>query len=270
MTGGDDVWRIYFVCDLNVQNIQNWLFTPLINPKQANRVTLNLTFTIRECEHFPIKQVVKNCREKFELYYEEIQSQNEINQDEELADTFNHYQDLNSDINRTSLYFLNKIKQLRFRETFVSDTGLRYYNSVVDRQQQQNRNNRPGESSINVELREIPLTPNSNINGDSFIRFAIRDTGACISLLSVEVSYVTCPSFQKHGITFPETPTGRDLTDLVQVNGKCPLYSSYIQQPKAICTAKGEWLITDQNLANRCLCLPGYELDQDGQSCSSK
>ncbi len=245
MYGGDDVWRIYFVCDLNVQNIQNWLFTPLINTKQANRVTLNLTFTIRECEHFPIKQVVKNCREKFELYYEEIQNESlspEASSDIE-NENINHYQDLNTDINRTSLYFLNKIKQLRFRDTFVSDTGLRYYNSIVDRQQtNRNSNNRPGESSINVELREIPLTVSSSSpRGDSFIRFAIRDTGACISLLSVQVSYITCPSFQKYGIVFPETSTGRDLTDLVQVNGKCPSYSSFSQLPKAICTAKGNW-----------------------------
>jgi hypothetical protein len=210
-----------------VQNIQNWLFTPLINTKQANRVSLNLTFTIRECEQFPVKQV-KNCREKFELYYEE--------QEEEIA---NLVQDKKQN---TSLYFLNKIRQLRFRDTFVSDSGLRYYNSVVDRQKQlnQNLNNKPGESSINVELREIPLNIRSN-SGDSFVRFAIRDTGACISLLSVEVSYVTCSAFTKHGITFPETATGRDLTDLTQVNGACPRFSVSSQTPKAICTAKGKF-----------------------------
>lgn len=163
--------------------------------------------------------------------------------------------------NRTSVYFLNKIKQLRFRDTFVSDTGLRYYNSVVDRQKQLSRNsNRPGESSINVELREIPL---SGTGDDSYVRFAIRDTGACISLLSVEVSYVTCSAFTRYGIYFTETSTGKDLTDLVQVNGECPQFSLNTQQPKAICTARGEWLITDLNLSNRCLCLHGYEFVQD-------
>ena len=102
------MWRIYFVCDLNVQNIQNWLFTPLINTKQANRVTLNLTFTIRECEHFPIKQVVKNCREKFELYYEEIQNENqspESGSDIENQN-INHYQDLNNFL-RVDVYYIS-------------------------------------------------------------------------------------------------------------------------------------------------------------------
>ena len=76
----------------------------------------------------------------------------------------------------------------------MSDTGLRYYNSFVDRQQQHTR--LPDSSSINVELREIPLmtttTTTTTSNSESFIRFAIRDSGACISLLSVEVSYLTC------------------------------------------------------------------------------
>ena len=114
-------------------------------------------------------------------------------------------------------------------------SGLRYYNSVVDRQ----RHSKTGSSYINVELREIPL---SN-NGGSHIRFAIRDTGACISLLSVQVSYTSCPAVVKHGIKFDETPTGRDLTDLVQVSGRCPAFSAEPvsgQAPKAICTAKGE------------------------------
>ncbi len=109
--GGDSVWRIHFTCDLNEQNIQNWLFIPPINTRQANRLTLNLTFTIRECNKFPIKQVAKNCREKFELYYEEIE---EANLEQEKAND--------------NEFFLNKIQRLIFQDTFVSDTGLRYYN----------------------------------------------------------------------------------------------------------------------------------------------
>ena len=97
--GGDDIWRIHFVCDLNVQNIQNWLFTPLIETRDANRVALNLTFTIRECEQFPIKQVVKNCREKFELYYEEIDASSSIEQQQQINSS-------------TSEYFMSKIKQV--------------------------------------------------------------------------------------------------------------------------------------------------------------
>lgn len=233
---GRDVWRIHFTCDLNEQNIQNWLFIPPINTRDANRISLNLTFTIRECNKFPISQVAKNCREKFELYYEEIEEAN-----------------IKNEQTTSNEFFLNKIKLLIFQDTFVSDTGLRYYNSVVDRKRNQAKED--DTSSINIELREIPLTLSAN----SYIRFAIRDTGACISLLSVKANYVTCSEFTKFGIRFPETPTGKDLTDLIQVNGACPPNSVSSQVPKAICTAKGEWLITDQNLESRCQCKPGYE-----------
>lgn len=123
---------------------------------------------------------------------------------------------------------------------------------------------------INVEIREIPLltTPHhfSSSSASPHIRFAIRDTGACISLLGVQVTFTSCPAFNKFGIRFDETPTGRDLTDLVQVSGKCPPFSTESvpgQAPKAICTAKGEWLITDVNLANRCLCTPGHQFVAD-------
>jgi hypothetical protein len=44
-----------------------------------------------------------------------------------------------------------------------------------------------------------------------------------------------------------------------QVSGACPLNSLSTQAPKAICTARGEWLITDQNLDTRCQCSPGHE-----------
>ena len=44
----------------------------------------------------------------------------------------------------------------------------------------------------------------------------------------------------KHGIEFGETSTGRDLTDLIQVTGKCPKFSTATQAPRAICTAKGK------------------------------
>lgn len=235
-----------------MQNIQNWLFTPLINTNTANRITLNLTFTIRECENLPVKQV-KNCREKFELYFEEK------NTDEDNYLTVqSEFKDL-TEQNRSNLFLLNKIKQLRFRDTFISDTGLRYYNSIVDRQKYKTISNRPGESSINVELREISLSGQN----PNFVRFAIRDTGACISLLSVQITYVTCSTLKKYGIYFPETPTGKDLTDLVQVEGQCPDNSGFTQKPKAICTAKGEWLITDSNLATKCQCNPGFEFIND-------
>ena len=269
LINGDDVWRIYFVCDLNVKNIQNWLFSPLISTREANRLILNLTYTIRECEQFPINQVFKTCREKFELYYEELDDEeyfmNKNNQYSPSSSSSTDYDSNNNNNNNidSSIYLLNKLNKFKYQDTFVSDSSFKYNKQQQQQQQQATKNiKNSGETQsgeiINIELRDVTLNSNK-----SYIRFAIRDTGACISLLAFDISYLTCPKLVKHGITFPKTSTGHDLTDLVQVSGTCPLYSTNFQVPKALCTAKGEWLITDQSLSNRCLCLPGYEFIDD-------
>jgi hypothetical protein len=230
----DDVWRIYFVCDLNVKNIQNWLFTPLVSTREANRLILNLTYTIRECEQFPINQIFKTCREKFELYYEELDDEefnlnkNQYTSTSAAASDYDTSQNIDS-----SIYNLNNLNRFKFQDTFVSDSSFKY-----NKQQKSNSKN-SGETIsgdlINIELRDVALNSNK-----SYIRFAIRDTGACISLLAFDVNYLTCPKFVKYGITFSETSTGHDLTDLIQVSGTCPLYSTNSQVPKALCTAKGK------------------------------
>jgi hypothetical protein len=236
----DDVWSIYFVCDLNVKNIQNWLFTPLISTRVANRLILNLTYTIRECEQFPINQIFKTCREKFELYYEELD-------DEEFNLNKNQYTSTSSSSSAaaladydtsqnidSSIYFLNNLNRFKFQDTFVSDSSFKY-----NKQQKKSNSKNSGETIsgdlINIELRDVASNSNK-----SYIRFAIRDTGACISLLAFDVNYLTCPKFVKYGITFSETSTGHDLTDLIQVSGTCHLYSTNSQVPKALCTAKGK------------------------------
>ena len=171
---------------------------------------------------------------------------------------------------------LNKLNKLKFQDTFVSDSSFKYNKQPA--KVKTSGETQSGEL-INIELRDITLNSNK-----TYIRFAIRDTGACISLLAFDVSFLTCPKFTKYGITFPKTSTGHDLTDLIQVSGTCPLYSTNSQIPKALCTAKGkrkekilisffnlcflfiktgEWLITDQSLSNKCLCLPGYEFIDD-------
>ena len=198
------------------------------------------------------------------------------NQYSSIASADYENQNTNNNID-SSIYLLNKLSKFKFHDTFVSDSSFKYNN----KQQLQKVNFKTSSETqngdlINIELRDIGISSNK-----SYIRFAIRDTGACISLLAFDVSYLTCPKLIKHGIIFQKTSTGHDLTDLIQVSGTCPLYSTNSQIPKALCTAKGmltvyldltkclifnytgEWLITDQNLSNRCLCLPGYELIED-------
>ena len=116
----------------------------------------------------------------------------------------------------------------------MSDSSFKYLNT----KQRKTSTSTSGETQngelINIELRDVTLNSNK-----TYIRFGIRDTGSCISLLALSVNFLTCPKLTKYGITFPKTSTGHDLTDLIQVSGTCPLYSTNFQIPKALCTAKG-------------------------------
>jgi hypothetical protein len=217
---GDDLWRIYFVCDLTVKNIQNWLFTPYVEVRQINRFLVNLTYTIRNCDRLLQQSRKYSCKEKFDLYYEEI---NENEYYEQL--TYHGTDTAIIEIDK-SIGLLNKLKNFHYHETFLAGKSS-------------NRINKNGDFIAN-QISDFPLSRQMNASATTtYIRFAIRDTGSCLSLMGVELSYLVCPRLIKHGIVFPETATATYLTDFVHVNGNCPLYSINTQTPKAICTAKG-------------------------------
>ncbi|ENN72308.1 hypothetical protein YQE_11051, partial [Dendroctonus ponderosae] len=46
-------WRSYVVCDVAYSNANNWLWTPFIDRKEANRIYIEIKFTIRDCSLFP-------------------------------------------------------------------------------------------------------------------------------------------------------------------------------------------------------------------------
>lgn len=46
-------WRSYVVCDVAYNNANNWLWTPFIDRKEANRIYIEIKFTIRDCSLFP-------------------------------------------------------------------------------------------------------------------------------------------------------------------------------------------------------------------------
>lgn len=48
-------WRSYVVCDVAYKNVNNWLWTPFIDRGQANRIYIEIKFTIRDCSLFPGK-----------------------------------------------------------------------------------------------------------------------------------------------------------------------------------------------------------------------
>lgn len=46
-------WRSYVVCDVAYNNVNNWLWSPFIDRGPANRLYIEIQFTIRDCSLFP-------------------------------------------------------------------------------------------------------------------------------------------------------------------------------------------------------------------------
>ncbi|XP_075785365.1 ephrin type-A receptor 5 isoform X8 [Pelodiscus sinensis] len=102
---------------------------------------------------------------------------------------------------------------------------------------------------LNTEVRDVgPLTKKG-------FYLAFQDVGACIALVSVRVYYKKCPSIIRNLALFPDTITGADSSQLLEVSGVCVNHSVTDEPPKMHCSAEGEWLVP----IGKCLCKAGYE-----------
>ena len=46
-------WRSYVVCDVAYNSVNNWLWTPFIERRDANRIYIEIKFSMRDCNLFP-------------------------------------------------------------------------------------------------------------------------------------------------------------------------------------------------------------------------
>ncbi|KAA0183400.1 hypothetical protein HAZT_HAZT009973, partial [Hyalella azteca] len=112
---------------------------------------------------------------------------------------------------------------------------------------------------INTEVRSIPVTKKG-------VYFALRDQGACISLLSIKVYYMTCPEITVSFAHFPTTPTGAKVTSIEQATGTCIEHARVEREPVYLCTADGQWSL----LTGGCVCMPGYQANVETQTCDAR
>lgn len=63
-------WRSYVVCDVSYPNVNNWLWTPFIERGEANRIYIEIKFSIRACDLFPGRAL--QCKETFSLLFYEF------------------------------------------------------------------------------------------------------------------------------------------------------------------------------------------------------
>nr|XP_035954736.1 ephrin type-A receptor 5-like isoform X2 [Halichoerus grypus] len=111
---------------------------------------------------------------------------------------------------------------------------------------------------LNTEVRDVgPLSKKG-------FYLAFQDVGACIALVSVRVYYKKCPSVVRHLAVFPDTITGADSSQLLEVSGSCVNHSVTDEPPKMHCSAEGEWLVP----IGKCMCKAGYE-EKNG-TCQGK
>ncbi|XP_022417404.1 ephrin type-A receptor 5 isoform X3 [Delphinapterus leucas] len=102
---------------------------------------------------------------------------------------------------------------------------------------------------LNTEVRDVgPLSKKG-------FYLAFQDVGACIALVSVRVYYKKCPSVVRHLAVFPDTITGADSSQLLEVSGSCVNHSVTDEPPKMHCSAEGEWLVP----IGKCMCKAGFE-----------
>ena len=102
----------------------------------------------------------------------------------------------------------------------------------------------------------------------SGIYFAFQDTGACLGLASVTLSYTYCPSVVNNGAVFKKVAAPSSSQQNTTVSGNCsdkasPYPSNIVLS--LTCQNSGQWLI-DSKVT--CRCTAGYELV--GDKCTGK
>lgn len=230
-------WRSFVVCDVAFDSVNNWLWTPFIERGEANRLYIEIKFTMRDCNLFP--QRVLSCKETFALLYKEmndpIESQSSQSSDRQL---------INGMMSSAANASFAQSDSFQLIDAIAADEGRFTSNTDV---------------VINTEIRSIPVTKRG-------VYFAFRDQGACLSLISIKVYHLKCPQLSTQFAHFNATPTGKDLTSLVAVEGQCVANSLQIEQPKMFCTADGQW---NSMSSGQCKCLAGFEPAANGTKCQA-
>uniref|UniRef100_A0A0F8C505 receptor protein-tyrosine kinase n=1 Tax=Larimichthys crocea TaxID=215358 RepID=A0A0F8C505_LARCR len=196
--------RTYQVCNVFEPSQNNWLLTTYIDRRAAQRIYVEIRFTVRDCASIP--SVLGSCKETFNLYYLET--------DRTVSEGIKGVE-----------YWANapflKVDTWAADESFSQvDFGGRLM-------------------KVNTEVRSFgPLS-----KGRGF-HLAFQDLGACMSLLAVRVFYKKCPSIVQNFAFFPETLTGAESTSLVIARGSCIPNAEEVDVPiKLYCNGDGEWMV---------------------------
>lgn len=211
--------RIYTACYVTSTNVNNWLRTPYIaTPENVKSFFIEIQFTVRRCTKHSDPSMLQQCKETFNLYYYEAES------------------DFANDLLPT--WDAQTYKKI---DTIAADI---LYEDDFDITTQ-----------MNSEIKTVPI----NRRG---LYFAFQDTGACVSLMSIKIYYITCPSMTVNFALFNETATGPNSHSLVTKVGVCVQNAVIKMDPQQLCKSDGDW----EFATGGCVCSSGYAPTSD-QRC---
>ncbi|XP_067658531.1 ephrin type-B receptor 1-B-like isoform X1 [Haliotis asinina] len=205
--------RVYTSCYVRVPNINNWLRTPFIPRRGANSLHVEVRFTMRKCSRISDPSSLQQCKETFNLYYYDAES-DFANQQRPTWDP-------------TAYRLVDKV---------AADYLFEMSTDVI---------------KVNKETRRISLT--RGLNG---VYIAFQDKGACVTLISLRVYYVTCPNTTVNYAFFNETATGDEETPMVDQFGQCVENAVEVTKPSHICQNTGAWF---KDPKGKCECDRGYQ-----------
>ncbi|CAH8455688.1 unnamed protein product [Schistosoma turkestanicum] len=213
--------KIYGVCQIAQEYNDNWLYSPPVYVNEAKSITIEITFTIRECSEHPNSEVLQHCQEVLELLLKQV--------DVTTSDEKNLNQTQNSFIKLATLSTTSqKSKHDSSTEGFLIGWNV----------SNQNKNNLPDSSSEQVTAHISRF----NVQNEN-IQIAIRDRGSCSTIRRVRLGYTVCPFLRNNFIEYPRTITGKIMEGLT-VDGRCISGAALINHkeiPKLICQNDGVW-----------------------------
>lgn len=131
--------------------------------------------------------------------------------------------------------------------------------TMIDKVAARNLFESPTELVLNQEVRSVSL--NKGLRG---IYFAFQDTGSCVTLMAIQVYYKLCPNTTNNYAIFTQTPTGRDQSSSVKVEGQCVPNADIDTTPTFWCMSDGTWDIP----LGGCQCRQGYEANEVENICT--
>lgn len=222
----------YAVCDVDNQNADNWLMLPKIDKGPANRLYIEIHFTMKNCSEFSSNNNNNNNDGS-------SSSSSSSSTCSESFSILSHETDNTAESDNIREMFQNEIDRIR-----VGNEDEQFMNKL--------------NVKIHGVVKSFAVTkPN--------VYLAIRDQGSCTTILAVKIYYLACPEIILSLASFNKTVTGSNVLDSITEFGVCIENAEAKELPYSFCSTTGLW-----DLTKGCECKLGYEAKEYRSKCESE